>query len=98
MQPARKGDDFTGRMLTAINDMLLDMLAAVARKDYEDRRRRQAEGIKTAKAGRVYTGRKTDEALHDRIKACLASNMSLRMTAKTVGCAVSTVQRVAKPG
>jgi DNA invertase Pin-like site-specific DNA recombinase len=84
-------------MLTAINDMLLDMLAAVARKDYEDRRR-QAKGIKTAKAGGVYTGRKIDEALHDRIKACLASDMSLRMTAKTVGCAVSSVQRVATGG
>ena len=29
--------------------MLLDMLAAVARKDYEDRRRRQLEGIKRAR-------------------------------------------------
>lgn len=96
MQPARKGDDFTGRMLTAINDMLLDMLAAVARKDYEDRRRRQKDGIEKAQANGVYTGRKTDEALHDRIKACLDSGMSLRKTAKTVGCATSTVQRVAK--
>lgn len=38
-------DEFTQRMLTAINSMMLDMLAAVARKDYEDRRRRQSEGI-----------------------------------------------------
>ncbi len=30
--------------------MMLDMLAAVARKDYEDRRRRQREGIEKAKA------------------------------------------------
>ena len=29
--------------------MLLDMLAAIARKDYEDRRRRQAQGIAEAK-------------------------------------------------
>jgi DNA invertase Pin-like site-specific DNA recombinase len=32
------GDEFTGRMFEAINGMLLDMLAAVARKDYDDRR------------------------------------------------------------
>jgi hypothetical protein len=32
-------DEFTGRMLSAINDLMLDMLAAIARKDYEDRRR-----------------------------------------------------------
>jgi DNA invertase Pin-like site-specific DNA recombinase len=43
-------DDFTVRMLGAINPMLLDMLAAIARKDYDDRRRRQAEGIAKAKA------------------------------------------------
>lgn len=33
-------DEFTARMLDAINGMMLDMLAAIARKDYEDRRRR----------------------------------------------------------
>ena len=44
------GDEFTGRMFEAINGMLLDMLAAVARKDYDDRRRRQAQGQAKAKA------------------------------------------------
>ncbi len=29
----KEGDEFTGRMLEAVNAMLLDMLAAVARKD-----------------------------------------------------------------
>ena len=37
---AKADDEFTGRMLSAVNGMLLDMLAAVARKDYVDRRRR----------------------------------------------------------
>ena len=47
-------------MFTAINAMLLDMLAAVARKDYEDRRRRQAQGIVKAKAeGCTVAGRRT---------------------------------------
>ncbi len=32
--------------------MLLDMLAAVARKDYEDRRRRQLAGIEESASGR----------------------------------------------
>ena len=30
-------DDFTSAMVAAVNGMLLDMLAAIARKDYEDR-------------------------------------------------------------
>ncbi len=41
--------DFDSRMFAAINDMLLDMLAAVARRDYEQRRERQRQGISKAK-------------------------------------------------
>ena len=41
-QLAAAGDEFTARMFAALNAMMLDMLAAVARKDYEDRRRRQS--------------------------------------------------------
>jgi DNA invertase Pin-like site-specific DNA recombinase len=89
-------DDFTKGMIKAVNGMLLDMLAVVARKDYEDRRRRQAEGINTAKAKGVYKGRKTDEALHDRIRMALEGGHSLRKTAALIGCALSTVQRVQK--
>ena len=54
---AAKADEFTGRMFEAINGMLLDMLAAVARKDYDDRRRRQAQGQAKAKADGRYKGR-----------------------------------------
>lgn len=42
-------DEFTGSMIKAINSMMMDMLAAISRKDYQDRRRRQAEGIKKPK-------------------------------------------------
>lgn len=45
-----KGDEFTGRMLGAINSMLVEMMAAIARKDYEQRRERQAQGIQKAQA------------------------------------------------
>ncbi|NYH10449.1 hypothetical protein GGI52_003492 [Pseudomonas moraviensis] len=33
-----KEDEFTGRMLGAINSMLVEMMATIARKDYEQRR------------------------------------------------------------
>src|SRR5271166_3278798 len=59
---AAPGDEFTARMFAAINAMLLDMLAAVARKDYEDRRRHQAQGQARAKAERKYRGRPEDTA------------------------------------
>lgn len=89
-------DDFTGRMLDAVNAMLLDMLAAVARKDYDDRRRRQAEGIARAKAQGVYKGRPVDEALHLKIRELREKGFSIRKTAELVGCGVSTVQRAVK--
>jgi DNA invertase Pin-like site-specific DNA recombinase len=67
LEKGKDGDDFTGRMFQAINDMMLDMLAAIARKDYEDRRRRQAEGIVKAKASNLFKGRKEDEERNARI-------------------------------
>ena len=89
-------DDFTKGMIAAVNGMLLDMLAVAARKDYEDRRRRQAQGIEKAKDKAAYKDRPTDQELHARIKACRASGNSLRDTATIVGCTLSTVQRALK--
>ncbi|MFO2465692.1 recombinase family protein [Pseudomonas sp. 15FMM2] len=94
LKPAQGQDEFTKGMITAVNGMLLDMLAVVARKDYDDRRRRQAEGIEKAKVREVYKGRQVDQALHGRIKECLDAGKSIRKTAEIVQCAVSTVQRV----
>ncbi|MCY1366481.1 putative transposon DNA-invertase [compost metagenome] len=96
MQPARAGDDFTGRMLAAVNTMLLDMLAAVARKDYEDRRRRQAQGIEKAKAQGAYKGRQVDAKLHRQITELLGDGKTVRGVASILGCSTSTVQRVKK--
>jgi DNA invertase Pin-like site-specific DNA recombinase len=62
-----KGDEFTGRMLGAINSMLVEMMAAIARKDYEQRRDRQAQGIEKAKAAGKYQGRPVDADLHRRV-------------------------------
>ncbi|MBX8828397.1 recombinase family protein, partial [Ochrobactrum sp. SFR4] len=50
-------DEFTSRMSEAINNMMLDMIAAIARKDYDDRRRRQRQGIAKAKEQGLYKGR-----------------------------------------
>jgi DNA invertase Pin-like site-specific DNA recombinase len=60
MMAAKAGDEFTRRMFEAINGMLLDMLAAVARKDYDGSRRRQAQGQAKAKAAGRYKGRPED--------------------------------------
>src|SRR4051812_21109100 len=43
-------DETTARMFDAINNMMLGMLAAIARKDYVTRRKRAAQGVEKAKA------------------------------------------------
>jgi DNA invertase Pin-like site-specific DNA recombinase len=56
-----KADGLTARIFEAINAMMLDMLAAVARKDYEDRRRRQMQGIEKARRKGLFRGRPEDK-------------------------------------
>lgn len=89
-------NDFTVRMAEAINGMLLDMLAAIARKDYEDRRRRQAQGIAAAKANGVYAGRPEDTKRNAAIQAMLRSGQSWNTILKATGCSRSTLSRLAK--
>jgi len=88
-------DDFTCRMLAAVNAMLLDMLAAIARKDYEDRRRRQAEGQAKAKAAGLYRGRPEDAKLHASIACMLEKDMSWSKIQDATGCGRATVAKVA---
>ena len=59
--------DFDSRMMGAINDMLIEILAAVARRDYEQRRERQAQGIARAKEKGKFKGRKINEKLYKSI-------------------------------
>jgi len=87
-------DEFTARMLDAVNRMMLDMVAAIARKDYEQRRQRQAQGIAKAKEKGVYKGRPVDQVKHDRIRELLEKDFSIRKTAEIAGAAPSTVQKV----
>ncbi|MHB0954239.1 MAG: recombinase family protein [Allorhizobium sp.] len=89
-------DDFTGRMYEALNSMMLDMLAAIARKDYDDRRRRQAQGIEKAKAGGRYKGRPANEKQHQLIAKLLASDVSWSEIQEAVGCSRGTIANVKK--
>jgi DNA invertase Pin-like site-specific DNA recombinase len=90
-------DPTTARMFSAINDMMLDMLAAIARKDYEDRRRRAAQGIEKAKAKGVYKGRKEDTERNALIQRHLkAGQSSWAEIMKLVGCSRGTVAKQAE--
>jgi DNA invertase Pin-like site-specific DNA recombinase len=89
-------DEFTQRMLAAINGMMLDMLAAVARKDYEDRRRRQSEGIVKAKAVGKYKGRSINPKLHQNIEALINTGKSYNEIVNLLGCSRSTISKIRK--
>lgn len=93
-QLASAGDDFSSRMLDAINGMMLDMLAAIARKDYEDRRRRQAQGIATAKADGVYKGRPEDAQRNAEIVRMLREGKSWSSIIAATRCSRSTISRL----
>jgi DNA invertase Pin-like site-specific DNA recombinase len=81
-------------MFAALNAMMLDMLAAVARKDYEDRRRRQAQGIVKAKAAGAYRGRPEDAARNAGIAGMLRSGMSWSAIQAAAGCSRATIAKV----
>ena len=90
-------DDFTSAMFRAINNMMLDMLAAIARKDYQDRRRRQEQGIERAKVEGFYRGRRPDLDMHEKIIQLRVHNqLSVNATAKLVGVTARTVIRIVK--
>ncbi|NMY92781.1 recombinase family protein [Pseudomonas oryzihabitans] len=88
------GDEFTDRMLSAINYMMIDMMAAIARKDYQQRRERQAQGIIKAKAAGVYRGRPVDEDLRKRVRELLDAGLGIRATARHATCSTTTVMRI----
>ncbi len=73
-------DEFTRSMIRAINGMMMDMLAAIARKDYQDRRRRQADLQLHEK---IYQLR-------------VINGLSISDTAKLTNVSTRTVIRVAK--
>lgn len=89
-------EEFSARMLSAINDMMLDVLAAVARKDYEDRRRRQTQGIARAQSEGRYKGRPEDKSRNNAIVTMLKSGQSWNEIQAGTGCSRSTLARLAR--
>ncbi|HDY7965578.1 TPA: recombinase family protein [Vibrio vulnificus] len=94
-----EGDDITHIIMQAVNNMFLDMFAAFARKDYEDRKRRQAEGIAIAKEKGVYKGRPQSEKTIAKCKAALKDidqGFTKEKAAKANGVGIATLYRYIK--
>ena len=94
-QMIQTSDSITPSILELINNMLIDLLATMARLDNEKRIERIKQGL--ARSGYKPTGKKANEAKHKRIKELLVvGNMTKEEIAKAVNCGVATVYRVAK--
>ena len=91
-----KQNEFDARMFGAINDMLMDMLAAIARRDYEQRRERQQQGIAKAKTEGKYHGRQINLERYAAINRLLASGSSWSEVQRTIGCSRSTISSARK--
>lgn len=93
---AASEDEFTSRMFAAVNNMMLDVLAAVARKDYEDRRRRQAEGTARAKSAGLYKGRPANTSRNAAISAMLCDGRTWNQIMSATGCSRTLLAKLAR--
>lgn len=75
--------------------MMLDVLAAVARKDYDDRRRRQAEGVTRARTAGLYRGRAENTARNAAIARSLRDGPSWREIMSATGCNRALLAKIA---
>lgn len=89
-----KQQGMTGEIMRVINDMLIDLLATMAKLDNDKRRERIKQGLE--RSGYKSTGKKANEAKHKEIKDLLAKGLTKKQVAKAVGVGVATVYRVAK--
>ena len=88
-------DGMTGDILRVINDMLIDLLATMAKLDNDKRRERIKQGL--ANSGYKPTGKKANTTKHNRIKELARqNNMTKEEIANAVGVGVATVYRVLK--
>lgn len=93
-QLIRTNDTITSSILELINNMLIDLLATMARLDNEKRIERIKQGLE--RSGYKPAGKMPNQAKHKRIKQLLAvGHMTKEEIAKAVDCGVATVYRVA---
>jgi DNA invertase Pin-like site-specific DNA recombinase len=88
-------DDITSGVMKVINNMLIDLLATMAKLDNDKRKERIKQGLLLS--GYKPQGKSADKEKHDRIKQLLeAGNMKKQEIANAVQCGIATVYRVAK--
>ena len=86
-------DGMTGEILRVINDMLIDLLATMAKLDNDKRRERIKQGL--AKSGYKPSGKTANLEKHKRIRELNAqNNMTKEEIARACDVGIATVYRV----
>ena len=78
-------DELTASIMRAINVLIIDILAAVARKDYVMRRQRQAQGISKGRKEGKYRGRQPNTEKHNAIVEMLRHGISYSAIERAIG-------------
>ena len=81
-------------MLVAVDRMMMDMVAAIAWKDYDQQRERQTQGIVKYKKRGAHKRRPVDREKRERIRQLLDKGFSIRRTAELAGAAPPFVRGV----
>ena len=90
-------DELTSNILCIINNMLLDIMATMARIENDKRKERIIQGQQRAKAaGKVIGGRSKNPEIRERVVSYFEKGLSVEDMAKLAGCSVATVYRVKK--
>lgn len=86
--------ELTSGILRAVNAMLIDILATMARVDYETRLMRQRQGIERAKAEGLYRGSQKDAAARETVREMLGQGVKPERIMKAAGISRATFYRI----
>ena len=90
-------DDITASILSIINNMLLDLMATMARIDNDKRIERIKQGQQRAiNAGKKIGGSTKNQEIRSKVISYLDKNLTVEEIARVADCGVATVYRVKK--
>lgn len=79
-----------------LTEFMIDLAAAMAKGDYETRRKRQAQGIEKTKTLGKYLGRQPNYELRQNIQLLLNEGKSWSQVQSLLKCSRSTIAKAAK--
>jgi DNA invertase Pin-like site-specific DNA recombinase len=90
-------DDITASILSIINNMLLDLMATMARLDNDKRIERIRQGQERARSvGKKIGGSAKNMELRKQIAKYLDKPLKAEDIAKIIGCGIATIYRIKK--